>query len=608
MRKIFNSKPAKFPNNTTEEQNSVYKLLDILDKNRIKPDPKLIDKFPNTDGEITVVDEEQFPIGKCEIQIKTLPDSDITSPSHQCDLPFLSYCESSLLPIILIIVNAKNEIAFWKHIDRETLKELAKKIKGKSIVLHIPLNNKVTRSDNSYVEEWIKIVESYIQKKINSEVQEEYEKKYKELQKIIDEYPKPVHSIGSESLKAINIFIDTLNNALDGDFISIKEVAFYGYWKISIAYTDFSDKKLSFAIIPIKYGDNDLLIREVKSMNPLIRSRFTRNVISHYTNNPIKHEPVEYAYSLIKKETIEILENKSLQLICYQLAIEYITDFYDYSKEILPVKFQNEFDVNYMFKIVNFYLPIWAEEFYSINKNVSLDDKIYFNIEDAFWYASAKDRKKVTDKAISRYNKNEYCIKEIIYTSSEFANDYILDSLKLLLSRSIQSFERPFCPKIYNASKFIWDWYSPQNAFEKLKFIFNELPKVYDLFLETYFPRLLHDLKYYSDTNLIIININYKNKFDSFDDSPSIEFYYFKTEQNIIPRTSIYLNSEDCPIKRSDISMRQEFDIDGVKYNMTSASWGVINYLDDNFSLQKYLYKLLKEKFEKYFKLKTSNN
>jgi len=129
MNKIFDSKPAKFPNNNTEEYNSVIKLLDILDKNQIKPDPKLIDKFPNTDGECSITDKEQFPIGKVEIQIKTLSDAELKSPKYQCDLPFLSHCETSLLPVILIPVNAKHELAYWLHMDREILEDLGKILK-----------------------------------------------------------------------------------------------------------------------------------------------------------------------------------------------------------------------------------------------------------------------------------------------------------------------------------------------------------------------------------------------------------------------------------------------------------------------------------------------
>jgi len=605
MNKIFNSKPSRFPNNTTEEYNSVFKLLDLLDKNRIKPDPKLIDKFPNTDGEITIVDQDQFPIGKCEIQIKTLPDSEIEKPKYQCDVTFLSYCETSLLPVILIAVNAKSEKAFWKHMNRATLSDLGERITGQSISLEFPLINVISRTDNSYLNNWEQIVQTYIKKKINSEVQEDYEKKYKELQEIIKNYPKPFHTIGSDNIKLLNIFIDTLNNAYDGDFKSIKEVIFHSYWKISITYTEFTDNSLTFAIIPIKYGDNDLLLREMSSMTPMIRDRMARNVISHYTANPIKKEPIEYALSLVEKETIEVIKNKYLQLICNQLAFEYIIDFYDYANKILPIDIVEYVDVKELSKLVNIYLPIWVEEFYSFRHYPIEDNIIYFDIEKVFWQISNEDKKNITDKAILRFKEQKWCLNKVLYINPEFSIDYVNESLNLLINQGVFNFKRPFQSKIYSgSSQFVWSWYTPETAFEKLNFIYTELPKVYDLFIESYFPNLYNALKYYSNFDLVIVNINYGVEFKSFSDSPSIEIFYLKATETSEPSTRIYLNSDNCPLDRKKIweYFNTEVEIGQTKYKLILSSGGVIDFLYDKFSLQKHLYKCLKERFEEYFK------
>ncbi len=609
MDKIFNSKPARFPNNTTEEFNSVFKLLDLLDKSRIKPDPKLIDKFPNTDGEITIVDAEQFPIGKCEIQIKTLPDSEVTTPKYQCELPFLSYCETSLLPVILIVVNAKDEKAFWKHLDRDTLTDLGARISGQSIVLHIPITNIISRTDNSYLSEWTQIVESYIKKKIASDIQENYEKKYKELREILANYPKPVHTIGTDNLKSLNIFVDTLNNAFDGDFKSIKEVVYHSYWKISITYTEFTDNTLSFAIIPIKYGDNDLLLREMSSMSPIIRDRMARNIISHYRENPVKKRPVEYAYSLIKNETIEVIEKKYIQLICNQLVFEYITDFFDYAKKILPIEIVDKVSVDKLSEIINIYIPIWAEEFNLFHHRQIIDSSIYFDIEEVFWHTLDKDKKAITDKAILRFKERNVCQYNVVYRSSEFSLNYIIESLNFLSNQKLHSFKRPFPSKTYkNSSQFVWSWYTPENAFEKLSFIYNELPKVYDIFIESYFPRLYNSLKYYSSFDLLVVNVIYGTEFKSFSDSPSIEIFYLKSNDGCEPNTKLYLNSQSCPLDRQNFSEYYDngVEIDGVKYKLISCSWGVVDFLYDRFSLQKHLYKCLKDRFELYFKTKTN--
>ncbi|MDY7396339.1 hypothetical protein UMM65_13895 [Aureibaculum sp. 2210JD6-5] len=609
MDKIFDSKPARFPNNNTEEYNSVIKLLDILDKNQIKPDPKLIDKFPNTDGECSITDKEQYPVGKIEIQIKTLPDSELKSPKYQCDLPFLSHCETSLLPVILIPVNAKNELAYWLHLDRETLEDLGKRIKGESIVVHIPKQNIITRDNTEYIEKWTRIVETYIRKKIDSDTQENYKKKYEELYKILEIFPKPIHSIGEDNLKSINIFIDTLNNSLDNDFRSVKEVVFSGFWKISITYTDFNDDRISYAIIPIKYGDNNLLIREVSSMPPLVRDRMARTVTSHYKENPIKDKPVDYAYSLIKNETLEVIKNQSLKLVCNQLVFEYLTDFFDYAKRILPISDKENFSVNEFRKIITEYLPIWIEEYNNFQNKPLIDSSIYFDIEEVFWHTFDKDKDSITEKAKVRFKNMDFCNLKIVDTSKIFSFKYIIDSLTLLQNLKINNIGRPYPKKIYsNDSGFVWSWYTPETAFEKLSFVFEELPKVYDMFIESFFPKLKQELKYYSEFKLLIINLKYGSEFKTFQDSPSIEMFYLDTVEEILPKTKIFLNSIDCPIKWQNQyeNFENDIEIEEVKYQLKSSSGGVLDYLYDKFTLREYLYKTLQERFEKYFKTKTS--
>ncbi|MEE1964315.1 DUF4365 domain-containing protein [Allomuricauda taeanensis] len=609
MDKIFNSKPAKFPNNNTEEYKSVIKLLDILDKNQIKPDPKLIDKFPNTDGECSITDKEQFPIGKVEIQIKTLPDSEVESPKYQCDIPFLSHCETSLLPVILIPVNTKNELAYWLHLDREILEDLGKRIKGESIVVHIPKENKITREDTKYVEKWTEIVKKYIRKKIDSDTQESYKKKYEELYKLYESFPKPIHSIGEDNLKSINIFIDTLNYSLDNDFKSIKEVVFPGFWKISIAYTDFNKDKISYAIIPIKYGDNNLLIREVSSMSPLVHDRLARTVTSHYASNPIKDKPVDYAFGLIKKETLEVIKTQSLKLVCEQLVFEYLTDFFDYTKIILPISDKENFSVKEFRNTIIKYLPIWIEEYNNFRNRPLIDSTIFFDIEEVFWHTLDKDKDRITEKANVRFKNSDFCNLKIVDTSKVFSFKYLIDSLTLLQNINIPNFKRPYPKKNYSKnSGFVWSWYTPETAFEKLSFVFKELPKVYDLFIDSFFPKLKEELKFYSEFKLLIINIKYGSEFKTFQDSPSIEMFYLDTKEDIKPTTQIFLNSIDCPVKWENHYdyFQNGIEIEKVKYELKSSSGGVIEYLYNKFTLREYLYKTLQERFEKYFKTTTS--
>ena len=73
--------------------------------------------------------------------------------------------------------------------------------------------------------------------------------------------------------------------------------------------------------------------------------------------------------------------------------------------------------------------------------------------------------------------------------------------------------------------------------------------------------------------------------------------------------TKIFLNSIECPLKWQNHYEYFEngLEIGKVKYQLKSSSGGVLDYLYNKFTLREYLYKTLHERFEKYFKTKTSD-
>jgi hypothetical protein len=66
----FDYEPAVYPANNTEEMQAVVTFISLIDLKRVKPDTKFLDKVPNLDGSLELVDEHQrkprynFPIVK----------------------------------------------------------------------------------------------------------------------------------------------------------------------------------------------------------------------------------------------------------------------------------------------------------------------------------------------------------------------------------------------------------------------------------------------------------------------------------------------------------------------------------------------------------------
>lgn len=610
MEELFNAKPAKFPNNNIEEQNSVYKLLDLIDKTYVKPDPKIIDKFPNTDGEFTITDLEQYPIGKLDIQIKTLPKLNIESPKYQCELKFLKYCEMSLLPVLLAVVNAEKDIAYWYHMDRESLILLRNKLAGSSVVLYIPKENLISRNDNGYVAKWTAIVKSYITRKIDSEAQEYYKKKYEDLYNNLKNFPQPVHTIGNENLKMITIFLDTINNALDNDFLSIKEVKYHDFWKLSITYTVFTDKSTEYALIPIRWGTNDLLIREALHMN--LFNDITSSVkIAHYRDNPIRDKPVAHAYAWIRNEVMEIITHRNLILYTEDLAVEYVTDFFDYYRGIFPFTYDNTVSVSKYLEVVEDYLPIWFEEYSKLRSIPIVNGNIEIDLDSLRSHLVLKDinyLNMVSQRRLDRGNKSAYSVKDFGKLTRYSDLFY---SLKTLDNLEIKELVRPFLAKgNYGNTGFVSDYFTPEIAFQKLSFVYHSLPMVYDAYIKAFFPKIINDLSFFSHYDLLIVNVNYKANYTDPYDSPSIDLFHLQSNSSKRAELRIFFNYKDCPIQRSGEFKYFDEDLtfEGFQYRLKSASSKSVKLLYESFTLRETLQALIIERLESYFKTKTSSN
>jgi hypothetical protein len=75
------ARPAPFSNTDAAEGESITVLRSLLDTRRVRHDIREGDKTPNLDGYIVLIDDTAHPIGKLEVQIKTLPAG---ATSYRC--------------------------------------------------------------------------------------------------------------------------------------------------------------------------------------------------------------------------------------------------------------------------------------------------------------------------------------------------------------------------------------------------------------------------------------------------------------------------------------------------------------------------------------------
>jgi aspartyl-tRNA synthetase len=184
---------------------------------------------------LEVINNIQRPIGKIDVQIKKLSDKNLQNPKYQCELGFLRFCEINIPSVLLILVDTTNEVSYWRLIDNAFLKGLNIKKGKKSITVDVPKNNIIRKGDNSYVEEWIKIIENRREKLVYFDVQKEELQKLQGAYRIISENSDPLLGLEREEFKNIHKFLDNLNMYLDTYFPIIKEMYYNSCWKLGIA-------------------------------------------------------------------------------------------------------------------------------------------------------------------------------------------------------------------------------------------------------------------------------------------------------------------------------------------------------------------------------------
>ena len=235
MNRIIKSSPAPYPKTNTSEMEAISTFLNVLNKERVKPDIKYLDKVPNIDGIIEVVSKNQVSVGKIEVQIKKLGNKSIKKPKYQCSVNFLAYCEVNIQPVLLIVVDVANSIAYWHHMDNPTILNLGKIIdtKGtKSVSLEFNPSNRITTKDLEYIGKWENIIASYQEKILDYD---ELKKRENDLNAELEEMKALTNSaVGKVNpiFKEIHFFLDAYNGILDNYFLTIKNILYLNYWKI----------------------------------------------------------------------------------------------------------------------------------------------------------------------------------------------------------------------------------------------------------------------------------------------------------------------------------------------------------------------------------------
>lgn len=603
-KKIINANPAPYPKTSTPEYMSVVTLINILDKNRTRFDLNILDKFPNTDGIFEIVTEDQIPIGKLDIQVKILEKKNFKNPKYQCQKDFLAFCQESILPVILIVVNTETEVAYWIHVSRSVIETLSKKIKGDSVNLLIPNTNIISKTDTKYIDNWITILETYITRLINYDDIEKELLEIKVRKEVLEKITNPALGVEKPYFRELHFFLDHYNDLLNRDFQIIKNIFYSEYWKIGIAYSKYEDKHLQYSLYPISYFNNDIQIKEIDQSKVNGQMNFL-NSVGHYTDNPIKNNSLEYAYKYIIKDLKKIVDGRALLPINKFIALEYIIAFIDKNHELLGLDEKKE---TYTLKEIEYaiteFIPMICDLAYPNSKTeISIDEDYPVDIDSFRWQVMPKQMQRWVKVAKQKTSNGERPSREYKFYSKDFNLEYFYKLIMHLKHLGIDVIKRPYPIKTYpnKTSYFMSEVFNKEQVKEMVTTIFEELPGIYDQFIEDFFPNIYNKIKYFAHFNKLIINI----ETSEVQRGTGIVFMYLKNTSNSDEKKiEVYMDNEKSPIKWQDLHKywKQNILIEDNEYKVLNSSSSFLENIYYETPMLDFLYDTLKHQLEDYLK------
>jgi hypothetical protein len=620
--KIIDSEPAPYSKTSVQEIRTVNIFNYLVNSTYVKPFVDTSDKIPNIDGTIDITDENQYSLGKIEVQLKTLDEKNLNNPKYQCKLSFLAHCEKSKNPTFLIVVDIKNDKAYWMHINRDTLKEIKKNIKGETVNVNIPKTNIIENGNDCYIKPWLDIVKAYNSiitnnKKIESELAE-LKKEYEALSKLSN---KAIGLVKNE-FKEIHIFLDILNNALDNDYSIVKKIFYPNFWKLGFAFSNYQENSVIFAIYPIEYNKNDLLIKQFEEINfSNFDKSFLRGIHSS-SENLVKSKPFEYVYSLIHEQIKSIFRNKLISFTNTFIANEFIIGFVDrYHKYLGLNKNKNKYLFTDIEKGINVFLPLLYQESNNIIPKykekgiteieiptdiVNSTPVKYFRSEKKFNELSSKIK-----ELIKTGIKPE--IKLLLYDSS-YNIEYLMKLFEMLKIRGYDSASRVF-PVELSINKSCYSYkekYNSKIALEKLKIFYKNLPVLFDQIMDSFFSKQKSEIIFFDGFNRMIVVLDIKEKKGRIEKAVIRTFYLRNLKNSNEKKVEVYLKGKDkIPLPKGILEYTSEdedyFKIKNTEYDLISYSSDFSDFPFMELAMQNYLYELLERKFDGYFRKITNN-
>ena len=150
--------------NDGKESNAISVLGGLLDLKKVYPMLKADNQTKDIDGYIKLLDgsDKDSNLGTIEVQVRTLAEKYIDPPKYSgFKVEALNYADTTRNPVLLIVVDIKNKVAYWKHLTKNIIKQ-----GQKSTIIKFKKSNIIGKQNKQYIKDWEKLWKQSSYKKV----------------------------------------------------------------------------------------------------------------------------------------------------------------------------------------------------------------------------------------------------------------------------------------------------------------------------------------------------------------------------------------------------------------------------------------------------------
>lgn len=476
------------------EDESISFVENTLKGHGIKTQISKGDKGANIDGFIELLDSENRLTGKVTVQVKTVPPSKEGMFEFACPTSLFAYAERTTEVVFLLAVDHKNQVALWKHISRDLIDAYRSKEGQDTITLHFDPDERLSSANvDEIVDKWRDIVKDQIIRFVASP---SYQKELNELKEYILRCQSLPLDLCPERIAVLQSFIDDYNKLLLGELSYFKNKFYPNVWKFGVAFSEFSDTRLSYTVFPINKGEQLAEIRRLPH-NVLCGMR-TLSIHGHNVSNPFVENYRQVIKEQVKQHVDLFLENMEKP------------ELPPFAMETIMSSFRKDSDCRVFQK----------QDRLSFSK---LTEWIERNYPD------------VTTTNIHLFDRlTEYPLTDIY------------KALRLLISSGVDKLVEPYEPKgSYGSTGYIYDWYNADTAFTKMMYVVENVNNVFEKFVSDKFPAFSVFLLDRLTCDVILYNLRYNTPDGR---APGIDTYYLNTDSHVENKTVIYSKNGDSDL------------------------------------------------------------